>query len=173
MRVPLDLPQLTQIRACIKCLTVGVSQQAMKELKALRRYDVYLSDTVYLAPGEDKLSAELREARGAETLLLEIIRRAAYDWVLYKTSVKTDHQNLAQEAFTWLFVEDEQHSSWALRVRDGRILTSFVGICRALGMDPDRIREHIMRLTPNKVMAAGRSRSPRTEMIKMTPRSSR
>ncbi len=94
---------------------------------------------------------------GVRTLWIEVIRRAAFDWVLYKNSQKMARRQLAQGAFVWLFVEDRDHPNWHERVaEDGCALSSFVGICEALEFDPEALRDGIRRLTPTKIKTLGK-----------------
>lgn len=93
---------------------------------------------------------------GCKALLLEIIRRAAYDWVLYRTSRRMMQRVLADQAYRWLFLEHTGTADWELRKRDGKDVTSFVSICEGLDLDPDTVRKHIKRLTPKNVMSVGR-----------------
>ena len=104
----------------------------------------------------DVLGEKMRQAEGARALLLEIVRRAAYDWVLYRSSRRLDQKVLAEDAFTWLFQEDEEHPNWQLRRAEGKDLTALVNICVELDLDVERVRGHIRNLTPNKVMSSGR-----------------
>lgn len=104
----------------------------------------------------DPLGERMREAEGARALLLEIVRRAAYDWVLYRSSTRIDQKILAEDAYTWLFVEDEDHAHWKVRRDDGKLITGFVAICDALDLDVSRVRKYIRALTPNRVMSSGR-----------------
>jgi len=104
----------------------------------------------------DPVGERMREAEGARALLLEVIRRAAFDWVLYRTSTRIEQSILAKDAHTWIFEEDEDHPNFKLREREGKHLTSFVVICDSLDLDPDRVRGYIRNLTPNRVMSSGR-----------------
>lgn len=97
-----------------------------------------------------------QEINGCKALLLEIVRRAAYDWVLYRSSRRLLHKTLAEHAYHWLFVERDGGSEWAERERHGKHITSFVGICEGLGLDVDLVRKHIKRLTPKNVLSVGR-----------------
>lgn len=96
------------------------------------------------------------ESSRARALLLELIRRAAHDWVLYRTSRRMDQRELAQEAFTWLFEERPGHASWEQRRSEGRELTSFLTICELLELDPDFVRERVRKMTPHGIKMAGR-----------------
>lgn len=104
----------------------------------------------------DPIGERMREAEGARALLLEIVRRAAYDWVLYRSSTRLDQKILAEDAYIWLFVEDEDHPNWNVREQEEKELTAFVTICNELDLDVEKVRAHIRRLTPNKVMSSGR-----------------
>lgn len=108
-----------------------------------------------LAP-PDPVGEKLSAGQGARALLLEILRRAIYDWVLYRQSTRLEHKLLAEEAFTWLFLEDEEHEHWDVRVDEGKQLTSFLAICEELDLDPEDVRAAARAITPNRVVASGR-----------------
>jgi hypothetical protein len=112
---------------------------------------VEVPEIVQLAPGEDRIQARLREADGAKSLLLEVVRRAAYDWVLYRNSTRLEQKQLARDAFVWLFEEEEGHPDDVVRISEHREFTSFLSICDALDMDADRVRFYIRQLTPTRV----------------------
>lgn len=96
------------------------------------------------------------ESSRARALLLELIRRAAHDWVLYRTSRRMDQRELAQEAFAWLFEERPGHASWEQRRSEGRELTAFLTICELLELDPDFVRDRVRKMTPHGIKMAGR-----------------
>lgn len=98
----------------------------------------------------------LQEINGCKSLLLEIVRRAAYDWVLYRTSRRLLHSKLAEHAFHWLFVEKAHDGTWNERLEGGKYITSFLAICEALELDPESVRTHVRKLTPKNVMSVGR-----------------
>lgn len=104
----------------------------------------------------DPIGDKMREAEGARALLLEIVRRAAYDWVLYRASTRIDQKALAEDAYTWLFLEDEDHPHWTIREDDDKEITGFFAICDALDLGVERVRAWIRKLTPNRVMSSGR-----------------
>lgn len=97
-----------------------------------------------------------QEVNGCKALLLEVVRRAAYDWVLYRTSQRLQHKRLAEDAYYWLFVEEPGHSRWVERTLGQKAITSFLSICDALDLDPDAVRQHVRRLTVKNVMSVGR-----------------
>jgi hypothetical protein len=89
-------------------------------------------------------------------LLLEIIRRAAYDWVMYRNNRRLMLKRVAEDAYVWLFVEAPGHPDWLERERDGWQLFSFLAICDYLDLEPSKVRWHIKRLTPQRIQAMGR-----------------
>jgi hypothetical protein len=105
------------------------------------------------APDDGNIAQEIN---GCKMLLLEVIRRTAYDWVLYRSSRRMVQKVLAEEAYRWLFVEVPGSSDWDERKSEGKDMTSFVAICEGLDLDPDAVREHIRRITPKNVMSVGR-----------------
>jgi len=99
------------------------------------------------------------EVTKCRALLLEVIRRAAHDWVLYRLSKKLHQQELAQHAYIWLFEEEPGHPWWRERhQKENRELhiTSFVSICEEIDLDPEHVRETVRHLTIKDVMSAGR-----------------
>lgn len=96
------------------------------------------------------------EVGGCKALLLEIVRRAAYDWVLYRTHSVMNKRRLADDAYTWLFVEGQGHPAWTERCNNEKQVTGFLSICEALELDPSMVRGHIRRLTVENVMSIGR-----------------
>lgn len=89
-------------------------------------------------------------------LLLEIVRRAAYDWVIYRNNRRLAHRKVAQDAYVWLFLEGPGHPDWIERGREGWSFFSFISICEALDLDPGSVRQHIRKLTPRRIQSMGR-----------------
>ncbi len=110
-------------------------------------------------------SDPLAEAGNCRALLLEIVRRASYDWVLYRSSSKLMNRMLAQSAYEWLFVEEEDSAQWKQRAQSGKVLTSFIAICEAVGIDPDSVRRRIRQLTDKDIMGAGRPAEKRKHKV--------
>lgn len=96
------------------------------------------------------------ESSNCRALLLEIIRRAAFDWVLYRGSSKLPNRLLAESAYQWLFVEEPESAAWRLRESSGKGLTSFIAICGQLDIDPERVRATVRLMTQRDIMGAGR-----------------
>jgi hypothetical protein len=93
-----------------------------------------------------------------KTLLMEVIMRAAHDWVLYRQSRRINDLQLAKEAHTWLFEECPGHPRWEERQQQGpeARYMSFLAICETLEHDPEWWREFARNLTANKIKCAGR-----------------
>lgn len=105
---------------------------------------------------EDYSTDQQTEASSCRALLLEVIRRASYDWVLYRTSSKLQSKQLAESAFHWLFVEDEKTKQWSQRARNGKGMLSFLTICETLDLEPKNVRRRVRELTSKDIMGAGR-----------------
>lgn len=101
-------------------------------------------------------SDPLLESSSCRALLLEIVRRASYDWVLYRTSSKLANRMLADNAYHWLFVEEEGTPAWKQREQNNKELTGFIAICEALELDVQQVRKRIRTLTDKHIMGAGR-----------------
>lgn len=97
-----------------------------------------------------------QDINGCKALLLEIIRRAAYDWVLYRESSRLLYKKMAEEAFIWLFEEGLGHPDWTERIGNKKHITAFTSICDALDLDPLAVRSRIRGLTTRHVMNVGR-----------------
>lgn len=109
-------------------------------------------DSYLMAYAPDQQS----EAASCRALLLEVIRRASYDWVLYRMSAKLPSKQLAESAYHWLFVEDEKSKQWAQRERNGKGMMSFLTICETLDLEPANVRKRVRELTSKDIMGAGR-----------------
>lgn len=96
------------------------------------------------------------ESGNCRALLLEIVRRAAFDWVLYRTHSKLQQRLLADNAHHWLFQETPESPIGHQRHAAGKVLTGFIAICEAVGVDPDVVRARIRMLTERDIMGAGR-----------------
>jgi len=96
---------------------------------------------------------------GCRVLLIAIICRAAFDWVTYRDSTRLEKKTLAQDAYTWLFIEEPGHPDW--REREGLHLFSFLGICDVLGLEPDYMRSRIKKLTYKHIQNIGRPKTLR------------
>jgi hypothetical protein len=89
-------------------------------------------------------------------LLLEVMRRAAHDWVLYRASSRLLQRQIAEEAYNWIFKEDPGGRAWVERAYNKKELTSFVSICEVLSLDPDVVRTYIKGLTIKEILSTGR-----------------
>lgn len=108
------------------------------------------------------------ESSRCKALLLEVLRRAAHDWVLYRSHARLANREIAQDAYEWLFEEDEEHVSWRERstavftLDDGeevtgvRNITSFLSICEVLELDPETVRARVRQMDVQTIISAGR-----------------
>jgi hypothetical protein len=107
------------------------------------------------------------ESSRCKALLLEVLRRAAHDWVLYRSHSKLANREIAQDAYEWLFEEDEDHVSWRQRssavfmIDEGeakgvRNITSFLSICEVLELDPEVVRTRVRQMDIETIISAGR-----------------
>lgn len=79
-----------------------------------------------------------------QKLLLAVMRRAVWDYVLHRTACTADKRYLAEDARRWLFnyVEDDL---------DPRGRYSFEYACEMLGLDADSVRRGVERLRPEDI----------------------
>jgi len=103
----------------------------------------------------DTTEEHIRASR-CRALLLEIIRRAAHDWILYRLHTKMRLRQVAEDAYTWLFEEGPGHAWHRARKLSGHTITSFLTICDLLDLDPKFVRERIRGMTAQQIMTAGR-----------------
>lgn len=96
------------------------------------------------------------EPAGCKMLLLEILRRAAHDWVLYRSSTRLLQKQIAEEAYHWLFVEEPGTRAWVDRAMDKKELTSLFGICEVLSLEPEVVRHYVKGLTIKEILSTGR-----------------
>lgn len=98
------------------------------------------------------LMASTQEGEGERLMLASIIRRAAFDIVLYRNSPRLVDRLVGVQAYQWMFREDpdQQHP------RDR--FTSFLNICEILDQDPEWIRSQTLRLKKTDVKKYDRIR---------------
>lgn len=107
------------------------------------------------------------ESSRCKALLLEVLRRAAHDWVLYRSHARLTNREIAQDAYEWLFEEDEEHLSWRERANavftledtemvGVRNITSFLAICEVLDLDPEVVRTRVRQMDIQTIISAGR-----------------
>lgn len=105
---------------------------------------------------DDTAAQNTQDAAGAQALLIEVVKRAAFDWVLYRGSSRLEQKKIAEDAYVWLFQEEEDHPHWAVRVAEGKVVTSFLSICDVFDISPDVLRRKIRTLDPQRVLISGR-----------------
>jgi hypothetical protein len=108
------------------------------------------------------------EASKCRALLLEVIRRAAHDWVLYR-STRRPERAFALDAYVWLFEEEPGHPNWELRKREGEPMLAFLTICDLLDLEPETVRARVRGMTIRDIMTAGRPaerrRAPKSDGV--------
>ena len=67
-------------------------------------------------------------------LLAAVLRRAAYDIVLYRNSSRLAQRRIWMDAYKWMFSDVDGH------------LTSFLSVCTHLDQDPVKIRRLALTL---------------------------
>lgn len=103
----------------------------------------------------DSLEDQL-EASRSRALLLEIVRRAIYDWVLYRGHHRLEFREIAADAYIWLFEEEEGHPWWRQRADEERMVTSLVSICDILDIEPKTIRARAKEMDVKTILSVGR-----------------
>lgn len=115
-------------------------------------------DTDYWEP-----SSALSVSR-CKRLLLEILRRAAHDWILYRQHHKMGLRELAEDAYIWLFEEGEGHPYWEARKGSSESsMTSFLAICEILDFDPDDVRSRVKKMDIRTIISSGRPAETRRQ----------
>jgi len=118
-------------------------------------------------PTQDFGDVTSQDIEGCRILLVEIVRRAAFDWVTYRDSTRIDRKIIAKDAFNWIFKEGPGHPNWSEQKMFP--LFSFLGICDVLGLDHDYVRACIRKLTYQRIQSSGRPKTlrrlPREESI--------
>lgn len=112
----------------------------------------------YTTPSDlDPETQNAQDTVGAKALLIEVMKRAASDWVLYRgPGARLEQRKLAEDAFTWLFKEEEGHLHARIRDEDKKGLTSFFSICEIFDLDPLIMRKKFQTLTLQRVLSFGR-----------------
>lgn len=76
----------------------------------------------------------VNDGEGERLLLASIIRRAAFDIVLYRNSPRLIERRMGVGAYNWMFRDQGNH------------LTAFTTICEILNRDPQWIRQQTLKL---------------------------
>lgn len=94
-------------------------------------------------------------ASRCRALLLEVVRRAAHDWILYRTSRRRPFSLYAADAYVWLFEEGPGHPDYELRQGTEGAVLSLHAICEALDLDIEALRARVRSMTKSSI-ATGR-----------------
>jgi hypothetical protein len=155
LEVPSDLgPRLARI--AFRSLDLALPAPAPPRPKRLKVKASNNKHPVQVVSSWSRPSDPFMEASCCRALLLEIIRRAAYDWVLYRLSSDMANKKVAEDAYYWLFKEQPGTKAWRERQDSGKHLTAFLSICDSLDLDPGMVRSTVKRLTVKNVMSVGR-----------------
>jgi hypothetical protein len=87
-----------------------------------------------------------QDGEGERLLLASIIRRAAFDIVLYRNAPRLVDRLVGVGAYMWMFKSEHNH------------FTSFLNICELLNQDPEWIREETLKLKKSDVKKYDRIR---------------
>jgi len=82
-----------------------------------------------------------------QILWFAVIRRALFDWVMYKDCPRLFQREVARHAGEWIFVPSAS-------------LNSFDNACRVVGLDPDATRASILYFKKEAVLDAERLQLP-------------
>ncbi len=110
---------------------------------------------VHAETGWDRDLERLESGR-CRALLLEVVRRAIHDWILYRNHSKLEMRQRAESAHTWLFEEGPGHPWYVQRQRDGETIMAFITICESLDLEPSYVRQRARQTTVKQIMTAGR-----------------
>ena len=102
------------------------------------------------------VTPEMLDGSQVRALMLEVLRRAIHDWVLYRTSRRMEHRELAQHAYTWLFEEKEGHPWRTMRRQHGLDMMSLEAICETIDIDIETVRTGARNMTERRIKTAGR-----------------
>ena len=170
--VPFDLG-MRILNGCVVILSAKPRRAPRRPVQPKKNAKVYklpIRRRKAPAPEEARSAWEPSSPQTAlqcKALLLEVLRRAAHDWVLYRGHTEIHKRECANDAYVWLFKENSDHASWKQRAtavfdlgdveaQGVRTITSFLGICEALDLDPDTVRAHVKTMTIQAVISAGR-----------------
>lgn len=112
-------------------------------------------ESVQLNDWDPETHDAFMDASQCRALLLEVIRRSAHDWVLYRNTRKPERV-YAMEAYIWLFEEKPGHPWWELRQLEGEPFLSFLNVCEVLDLDPDVVRARVREMTIRDITGTGR-----------------
>lgn len=126
-----------------------------KVAEKLRHKAVEAEDRAYSEWDPEPIDVQIESGR-CRALLLEILRRAAHDWVLYRQHDRLELKEIAERAYVWLFEEGPGHPWWKLREKEGRQITSFLAICDTVDLTPEMVRSRVRELDVKTIMGAGR-----------------
>lgn len=160
-----DTPAYVALLASVMQVVASVGR-----LKNANRYQMQVFEMLSpLVQGvEEESVKELfhpEEIHGCRGLYLEVIQRAASDWVIYRNSSRLKEKRLAEASYVWLFEEKPGHPDYEMRKGISKLM-SFLSICSLLDLEPEEVRNRIRELTPKDIKASGRPREYRRSVTK-------
>lgn len=103
-----------------------------------------MSVPAFFFPPPDYILPSTQDGEGERLLLASIIRRAAFDIVLYRNAPRLVDRRLGVGAYNWMFRDPNNH------------FTAFENICELLNEDPVWIRQQTLNLRRTDIMKIGR-----------------
>lgn len=100
-----------------------------------------MSEVVELCPMyRDSIVPTIPDDRysGVKSMWLKVIIRAMFDLASYRDSTKLGHKKLANDAYSWMFGEND-------------LFNGFESICKFLDIDPNRVRARAMSMSKEDV----------------------
>jgi hypothetical protein len=95
-------------------------------------------------------------------LLAGVLRRAIFDWVLYRDHPDVVRRRIAAEAYIWLFIEGPGYPTWTRRLKEHTEMLSFLSICESLCLSKDQVRRVAEGVSKGDIRRLGRPPTNRT-----------
>lgn len=95
-------------------------------------------------------------------LLAGVLRRAIFDWVLYRDHPSIMRRRIAGEAYIWLFIEGPGYPTWRRRLKEHLELLSFISICESLSLSKEQVRRVAEQVSKGDIRRLGRPPTNRT-----------
>ena len=94
-------------------------------------------------------------------LLGDVVDRAIHDWVIYRGHSRIDKRRLAADAYSWLFLEKPGNLIYERNKAAGFEILTFLGVCSALGWDPEQVRNRARTHRAQDLLYKGRPKQTR------------
>lgn len=104
---------------------------------------------------EESTRPKLSEHECYRLLWIKVILRAAYDWVLYRSSKNSINRKIAKDAHSWLFesttTKHKIESTNGPQIIQVDFFNSLENICGFLDLDIDIVRKFASTLTRDEI----------------------